>query len=394
MQLNLFNALAEFSLHPSHRHAMRRIMPGLLLLGLIQLVSWMMPVPESLRGIASFLPLHTLFETVAIVIAMLVFAVGWNSHSRNLSGNIVLLACVFFAVGWLDFSHTLSYKGMPDFVTPSDPEKGINFWLAARYLAALALLGVAIRSWQPFAHSKTRYLLMGAGVLVVLFVNWLVLFHQHDLPRTFIAGQGLTPLKVNLEYVLITLNIVTALLLLSKMRQPLPFDAPLLFGAVCVMAMSEFFFTLYASVTDIFNVLGHSYKVIAYLLIYRAIVVEGVESPYKKLDEAQQNLALAVKASSTGLWNWRVNSNEVYYSPEWKAQLGYRPDELADSFTTWEDLLHPGRRKTPCSGYRVTSSRPSNFMRTSFACAIAMAVTAGYWRGAKSSLMPGARWCT
>jgi len=341
MQKKFFDKLMNLSIHVSHRRNLRQIMLGLVLLGLIQLISWMTPVPESLNGIASFLPLHTLFETVAIVIAMLVFAVGWNSHSRTLSGNIVLLACVFFAVGWLDFSHTLSYKGMPDFVTPSDPEKGLDFWLAARFIASLALLFVTLRPWKPFTSAATRYVLMGAGVVVILFANWLVLFHQNLIPRTFIPGQGLTQLKINLEYLFITLNIITALVLLFQMRKPLPFDAPLLFGAVCVMAMSEFFFTLYASVTDIFNILGHSYKVIAYLLIYRAIVVEGIETPYKKLNEAQQNLALAVKASNTGLWSWRINTNEVYYSPEWKAQLGYKEDELPDTFLTWETMIHP-----------------------------------------------------
>ena len=104
MQKKFFDKLMNLSIHVSHRRNLRQIMLGLVLLGLIQLISWMTPVPESLNGIASFLPLHTLFETVAIVIAMLVFAVGWNSHSRTLSGNIVLLACVFFAVGWLDYT--------------------------------------------------------------------------------------------------------------------------------------------------------------------------------------------------------------------------------------------------------------------------------------------------
>lgn len=341
MQLNLFNGNGMSWLHASHQHMTRKIMAMLLILGIVQFLAWLTPVPEELRGISGFLPLHTLLETIAIVIAMLVFAIGWNAHSRNQAGNIVLLACVFFAVGWLDFSHALSYKGMPDFVTPSDPEKGVDFWLAARFLASLALLVVAIRPWHPFASAKTRYLLMGAGIAVVFAVNWLVLFHQEEIPHTFIPGTGLTPLKINLEYLFIALNLATALALLIKMRKPLPFNAPLLLGAVSVIAMSEFFFTLYASVTDIFNVLGHIYKVIAYLLIYRAIVVEGIETPYKKLTEAQQNLALSVQASNTGLWNWRTNSDEVYYSPEWKAQLGYQPDELANHFSTWERLLHP-----------------------------------------------------
>jgi len=316
-------------------------MAMLLLLALVQLFTWLVPMPDELRGTSAYLPLHTLLEMVAIVIAMMVFAVGWNSQDSNLSGNLVLLACIFFAVGWLDFSHALSYEGMPDFVTSSNAEKAINFWLAARFMAALALLGIAVRSWRPIGSAMMRYLLMGAGIVVVLFVNWLVLFHSEAIPHTFVPGQGLTPLKLTLEHLLIALNAITALLLLNKMRTPQPFNVALLFGAVCVMAMSELFFTMYADVTDIFNLLGHIYKVIAYLLIYRAIVVESIEAPYQKLDKARQNLALAVKASNIGLWNRDISSNEVNYSPEWKAQLGYQPDELLNHFSTFESLLHP-----------------------------------------------------
>lgn len=340
MNLNLFSAPGLLCLHPSHRHTMHIVSGMLASLALVQLFSWLAPIPEEFRGFSSYLPLHTLFETVSIVIAILVFAVGWNAHSRNLPGNVVLLACVFFAVGVLDFSHTLSYPGMPAFVTVNGAEKAIDFWLAARFMAAIALLAVSIRQWKPFASAKTRYLLMITGIIVVISVNWLLLFHQELTPRTFILGQGLTPLKINLEYMLILLNLITALIIWLRMRQPLPFNAALLFGAVCVMAMSEFFFTLYGNVTDIFNALGHIYKVIAYLLIYRVIVVEGIETPHRKLNEAQLNLAHSVKASNTGLWDWNISSGEVIYSPEWKAQLGYLPDELINHFSTWEGLLH------------------------------------------------------
>jgi diguanylate cyclase (GGDEF)-like protein/PAS domain S-box-containing protein len=91
-------------------------------------------------------------------------------------------------------------------------------------------------------------------------------------------------------------------------------------------------------------VLGHAYKVIGYLFIYRAVVVESVERPYRALERAQENLELAVRASQTGLWDWNLQTHEVSFSPSWKAQLGFEPQELSDSFATWESLLHPEDR--------------------------------------------------
>lgn len=66
-----------------------------------------------------FLPLHTLLEFSAVLVAFMVFGVTWHSLSPTRSVNITLLGCAMLASGLLDLAHTLSYKGMPDFVTPS-----------------------------------------------------------------------------------------------------------------------------------------------------------------------------------------------------------------------------------------------------------------------------------
>jgi signal transduction histidine kinase/CheY-like chemotaxis protein len=290
-----------FELHPSYHRPMRRVGGLILLLAVIQLLAWMTPPQFDAGGIRGYLPLHTLFEIASIVVSMMVFTVGWNAHSRLLPGSIQLLACMFFAIGWLDLFHTISYQGMPDFYTPNNADKQLNYWLAARLLSAIALFVVAIRPWQPFALPRSRYLLMAGLVSLTLLINWLVLFHQEALPRTFIEGQGLTALKKNLEYLSIALNVVAALLLWNRMRQPEPFNVPLLFGAVCVMGMGEFFFTLYTTMTGGYNVLGHIYKVISYLLIYRAIVIEAIEEPYKQLAEAQHELKSEVALRTNAL---------------------------------------------------------------------------------------------
>lgn len=280
-----------FRLHPSYHAAMRRVGGLLLLLASIQLFAWLLPPFFDVSGIPNYLPLHVLLETSAIVIAMMVFSVGWNAHSPNLPGNIVLLACLFLGIGLLDFSHTIAYQGMPVFYTENNADKQLNFWLSGRFLAALALLLVAVRPWHQLTRNNIRYILLVSMISLVILINWLVLFHQEDLPRTFIPGVGLTPLKKGIEYFIITINIVTALILWIKMRTPQRFNVPLLFGAVCAMGMGEFFFTLYTTMTGGYNVLGHIYKVISYIFIYRAIVIETIERPYVELRERKKELA-------------------------------------------------------------------------------------------------------
>ena len=283
--------------HPDSRKAMRRMAVFLLILALVQLAAWLLPAWPDSKGVPGYLLLHTLMETTSIVISMMVFVVGWNSHSRALSGNIILLACVFFSVGLLDFSHTMSYVGMPDFISPNDAQKQLNFWLSARFLAALALLLVAVRERKPLRFKASHYLIFGVLILFALIINWAVVYHQHWFPDTFIPGRGLTPFKKDVEYILVAINLATAAILFEKMRRPQPFDVVYLFGAVCTLAMSEYFFTLYTTMVGSYNVLGHIYKTIAYVMIYRAIVVEVIEEPYNELLKTQRHLSLSLEAS-------------------------------------------------------------------------------------------------
>lgn len=288
--------------HSAYRQSMGNTAIFVALLAIGAALVMPFSVMSSTRGIAGYLPLHMLFETSAIVVSMLIFAVGWHAHNRNLPGNIVLLACAFFGVGMLDFAHMLSYAGMPDFITPSNPEKAIDFWLVARSLAAIALLAVAVMPWRPFVSAATRYALIAAVLGATMLAYWLILFHQGEMPHTFIPGQGLTAFKIAAEYAIIVINLVTASVLWIHMRKPLPFNVTALFGAVCVMALSEFFFTLYASVTDVFNLLGHVYKAIAYLLLYRAFFVATVEAPYRQLHLSKSTLRGTLDAIPDLVW--------------------------------------------------------------------------------------------
>jgi PAS domain S-box-containing protein len=302
-------------------------------------------VVSGIHGIANYLPLHNLFETFTTVVAMLIFAVGWNANSPRLPRNISLLSCAFFGVGLLNFGHMLSYGGMPDFVTPSNPEKAIDFWLAGRLLATVALLSAITLSPRPFASARTRYLLLTAVTGATVLWYWLVLFHQEELPHTFIPEQGLTAFKIYSEYAIIALNLAAAVALWARRHTPQPFNTAALFGGACTMALGEYFFTLYASVTDIFNLFGHVYAVIAYLFFYRAIFVTAMEAPYRQLQLSESKLRGTLDAIPDLVWlkdpeGIYIECNKSFerFSGAAKANIVGKTDydfvgkELADSF--------------------------------------------------------------
>ncbi len=57
--------------------------------------------------------------------------------------------------------------------------------------------------------------------------------------------------------------------------------------------------------------------------------------------ENEERLRLATASSNTGLWDWNLITNQVYYSPIWKRQIGYEDHEIPNLFREWESRVHP-----------------------------------------------------
>lgn len=273
---------------------------GLILgLAVLFILIWQLPPIAILKTGVMPLWMHTAAETFAIVVAMLIFGVAWNAYGSDRPGNIMIMGCGFLAIGLIDFAHMLSFADMPDFVTPAGAEKAINFWLAARMLTALVLIAVALRPWRPLGNMNSRFALLFASLAVAALVYWLGLFHSNLWPRTFIKGQGLTGFKVGAEYVIGAVLLIPAARFyrMSKLRQ---FDgAAWLFAASVITILSELCFTLYAEVTDLFNFLGHVYKIAAYFCIYRAVFVAAVREPFQRLRAAKDELTASQRLLQT-----------------------------------------------------------------------------------------------
>lgn len=349
-------------LHSSHRESMLLIAVVVVLLAIGAALTLPLTVVSGLRDFPSYLPLHMLFETFAVVVSMLIFAAGWHPHSRNLPGNIVLLSSAFFGAGLLNFGHMLSYEGMPDFVTPGDAEKAIDFWLTERSLTAVALLAAVIMPWRPFASAATRYKLMAAILLATVFVYWLVLFHQDELPHTFVQGQGPTAIKIGWEYAIIALNLAAALALWRRMRNPLPYNAAALLGALCVMALSELFFARYARVADAFNLIGHVYKVIAYLFLYQAIFVEAIETPYRQLSASKAQLQATLDATPDTLFELGLDGRYHDLHTTRQDLLAASTENLLEK--TVADVLPPNAAEVVMSALHEAQESGQSYGRT------------------------------
>lgn len=63
------------------------------------------------------------------------------------------------------------------------------------------------------------------------------------------------------------------------------------------------------------------------------------------LKKSEERFDLAVNASRDGLYDWNLITDEVYYSENWKAMLGYTDEELPNDISVWKSLSHKGEKE-------------------------------------------------
>ena len=240
------------------------------------------------------LSLHTVLEFIGILVSFAVFTVGWATYQNVRSTDILVLCVISFAVGWLDLFHTLSFTGMPDFIGPSGPNKAIYFWLASRFTGSLGILWVSLSKPRLLRTSRLRFLLMIAAILWVALWFDLVLLHVDELPVMFIPGQGLTPLKLVLEWTTVAISTIAGFMFLRRGRKGDVVSIQWLGCACFIFALSSYMFTAYREFSDLYNFIGHVFKAIASLFLYRAVFVECVKKPY---EEAKRSEHRAVEAN-------------------------------------------------------------------------------------------------
>ena len=59
------------------------------------------------------------------------------------------------------------------------------------------------------------------------------------------------------------------------------------------------------------------------------------------LRESEQRWYLALDGAGQGVWDWNAATDEVFFSPQWKAMLGYDDREIGNSLDEWKRRVHP-----------------------------------------------------
>ncbi len=69
------------------------------------------------------------------------------------------------------------------------------------------------------------------------------------------------------------------------------------------------------------------------------------KSAQEALRESEERYALAARGANDGLWDWNLITGALYFSPRWKAMLGFRENEIEDRLEEWFGRIHDADRE-------------------------------------------------
>lgn len=223
-----------------------------------------------------YLLFHSLTELASVAVAFGIFMLAWNSRKIMKNQYLIFLGISYLFVGLFDLVHTLAYKGMGVF-----PEYGANLptqlWIAARYLESLSLLAAPLSARIKFRPSL---LLFFFSLLSVILLG---LIFTGIFPVCFREASGLTPFKIISEYLICAILLLAFVVLYKKRDSFDPRIFRLISASIMFTIASELAFTFYISVFGTSNLIGHFFKLIAFYLIYKAIIETGLREPYNLL---------------------------------------------------------------------------------------------------------------
>lgn len=69
------------------------------------------------------------------------------------------------------------------------------------------------------------------------------------------------------------------------------------------------------------------------------------ETLFDSMRDRKERWQFALEGAGDGVWDWNVQTGELFLSKHWKAMLGYARHEIKDSFNAWRELIHPEDRQ-------------------------------------------------
>lgn len=219
---------------------------------------------------------HTILELVCIFVAFSIFISIWYTYNKS-DHSSYALGFGFLAVAVFDTLHAYYHLKL-NLSVVAYFDLSTWFWILGRLTEAITIL-LAVTSCKIFT-SKYMNILFSLGITSGLF--YFMVNYYEALPL-LLTADGVTPLKLFLEYVIIGIYLISLTAMRGKNQENSNITYRYIFIALLLSISSEICFTKYSVVSNFSWTLGHIMKIISYFYLFKGTFISTVIFPYDEL---------------------------------------------------------------------------------------------------------------
>lgn len=253
-----------------------------------------------LKANASYTIMYLLIETLSIFMAFSITLTLWYTYDYS-KGFFQILGSSFLAAGVLKLFHTLSFPGMPEFITTSSETKAMWFWIMSRFIVAVSLFLSGLTAARAPGLNMARSVIFGVfgGITTALLI--FVFFYSQYYNDVLIS------LNTGIFNILIIILLLLGIVFFKISKSFSPDTEKLLSAGMICGIFSELVIALQLGEGSTFSLLGHLYKLLAYALFFHALFGQTVRLPYIELEKLMDQTVSAISRALDGRDNYTFN---------------------------------------------------------------------------------------
>jgi len=237
---------------------------------------------------------HNLAEMFSVTVACSVFMLTWNARKFIDNHYFIILGIAYLFVGVIDYLHAALFEGI---FSHSEHTPSIEIWFAGRFLQSFALLAAPF-----FVSRKTRPGVVFTGFAAVS-TALVALAWNGALPDYYHPGTGLTNAKSVSDHLVAGIQILS-IGALWRVRRHFDRDVfPLLVLSTLFSIAAQLSADFYTDAFVYNSILGHYLMVVSFYLLYKAIIVIGLNRPYdllfREMKRSEEGIRVARDALET-----------------------------------------------------------------------------------------------
>ncbi|QAA32104.1 MASE3 domain-containing sensor histidine kinase [Clostridium manihotivorum] len=226
---------------------------------------------------------HTMIMTLGIVVCFCILLFAMATYEIAKDDFFMVLGVGYGVVGILDMLHLSAHLNIGVFgLNPSNLAEIL--WIVSRYFGGATVLIASILLYKGIKDANIKLIIfIYSGVLVLSLIE---IYGLRRFPVCYIDGTGYTLFGKISRYVVILIYFISLVVIHKSKNYSNKKLVTFIEAYIILRIINEILFTLYIDPNSIEHITAFILRVLAFYMLYKAVLKVGLREPYRKVCSA------------------------------------------------------------------------------------------------------------